>query len=407
MQSFFLRGKQLLPIVQGGMGVGVSAHRLAGTVASHGAMGTISSVDLRRHHEDLMDPNDMPKDKTLKKADINRKNLIALDREIRSARALSQGRGAIAVNVMKAVAAYPEYVRQACESGADAIVVGAGLPLDLPELTRDFPEVALIPILSDARGVRVVLRRWARANVLPDAIVIENPNFAAGHLGVTDSKDIDSKVYAFGQVIAQIQEVFAGLGIEPGAIPIIAAGGVHRPEQVKELLSLGASAVQLGSAFAVTKECDAHENFKKVMAEATAEDIVTFNSVVGIPARAVRTPWLDAYLHKEEKLQSVAQERPCTEGWDCLSFCGLRDGHDQAGQFCINRQLVYALKGDVDRGLFFRSSEPLPFGSAIRPVTELFEYLLSALPETLRHFAQLADAHFGHQAFNTSEQLST
>lgn len=387
MHSFFLRDKQLLPIIQGGMGVGVSAHRLAGTVASHGAMGTISSVDLRRHHDDLMDPATAPKDKEARKDDINQKNLIALDREIRQAKELSQGRGAIAVNVMKAVAAYPDYVQQACKSGADAIVVGAGLPLDLPELTRDYPDVALIPILSDARGVRVVLRRWARSGAVPDAIVIENPNYAAGHLGVTDAKDIDSEFFAFVHVIREVKEVLERLDIDPDSIPIIAAGGVHDPKQVKELLSLGASGVQLGSAFAVTKECDAHENFKKVMAEATPEDIVTFNSVVGIPARAVRTPWLDAYLHKEERLQSVAQERPCTEGWDCLSFCGLRDGEAKAGQFCINRQLVYALKGDVQRGLFFRSSEPLPFGSAIRSVSELLEYLLSALPMPLRNLS--------------------
>src|SRR5690625_4863267 len=114
MQSFFLRGKKLLPIVQGGMGLGVSVQRLAGTVAAHDALGTISSVDLRRHHEDLMVPATQPKDKELKKAAINHKNLIALDREVRNARALSQGRGAIAVNVMKAVTAYPDYVRQAC-----------------------------------------------------------------------------------------------------------------------------------------------------------------------------------------------------------------------------------------------------------------------------------------------------
>lgn len=380
MYSFSLRDKQLLPIIQGGMGVGISAHRLAGTVASYGAMGTISSVDLRRHHDDLMDPASAPQDKEERKHDINRKNLIALDREIRAAKELSQGRGAIAVNVMKAVSAYPEYVRQACESGADAIVVGAGLPLDLPELAKDYPHVALIPILSDARGVRVVLRRWARNNVRPDAIVIENPNFAAGHLGVTDAKEIHSGFYAFEHVIREVKAVLEQMDIEPDSIPIIAAGGVHKPEQVKELLSLGASAVQLGSAFAVTQECDAHENFKKVMAEAQPEDIVTFNSVVGIPARAVRTPWLDAYLHKEDKLQSVAKERDCTEGWDCLSFCGLRDGVAKAGQFCINRQLVYALKGDIQRGLFFRSSEPLPFGTAIRSVSDLLEYLLSALP---------------------------
>src|SRR5690625_4265102 len=151
MQSLGIRGKTLLSVAQGGMGVGDSAHRLAGSVAAVGALDTICSVALRPHHEYVMHSATMPSDKAARKAHINQQILIALDREIKQAKALAQGRGAIAVNVMKAVSAYPDYVRQACLSGADAIVVGAGLPLDLPELTRDFPEVALIPILSDAR----------------------------------------------------------------------------------------------------------------------------------------------------------------------------------------------------------------------------------------------------------------
>src|SRR5699024_10173273 len=156
MYSFLLRDKQPLPIIHGGMGVGISAHRLAGAVASYGAVGTISSVDLRRHPEDLMALAPKAQVAVVRKRDINHRKLIALDRAIRAPKELSQGRGAIAVNVMKAVTSYPEYVRQACESGADAIVVGAGLPLDLPDLTKDYPDVALIPILSDARGVRIV-----------------------------------------------------------------------------------------------------------------------------------------------------------------------------------------------------------------------------------------------------------
>ena len=153
-----LKGKHLLPIVQGGMGVGVSAHRLAGTVARMGAMGTISSVDLRRHHEDLMAQTGRSRDKEL----INQANLVALDREIIAARQLAQGQGMLAVNVMKAVADYAAYVRQACASGIDAVVVGAGLPLDLPELTSNYPDVALIPILSDARGIALILKKWMR-----------------------------------------------------------------------------------------------------------------------------------------------------------------------------------------------------------------------------------------------------
>lgn len=369
-QGFTLKNKWLLPVVQGGMGVGVSAHRLAGSVAQLGGLGTISSVDLRRHHPDLMQRCAADDSK----ATINACNLLALDREIKAAKALAQGRGAIAVNIMKAVQAYPEYVRQACQSGADAIVVGAGLPLDLPELTADYPEVALIPILSDARGIQLVLRKWLRKNRLPDAIVIEHPKFAAGHLGLADVSHMDNANYQFDLAIQQTQEVFEKLGIAP--IPLIMAGGIHQPEQVQQLLSLGASAVQLGSAFAVTEECDAHPNFKQVLVDAEPKDIVTFMSVAGLPARAVRTPWLDAYLHKEPKLQQVAKERDCSEGFDCLAFCGLRDGVAKSGQFCIDRQLAYALVGDVARGLFFRGSEALPLGKRIAPVKELFEYLL-------------------------------
>lgn len=373
-QGFALKNKWLLPVVQGGMGVGISAHRLAGSVAQLGGLGTISSVDLRRHHPDLMQRCAVDGSKET----INACNLLALDREIKAAKTLSQGRGAIAVNIMKAVEAYPAYVRQACESGADAIVVGAGLPLDLPELTADYPEVALIPILSDARGIQLVLRKWLRKNRLPDAIVIEHPKFAAGHLGLADVSQMDNENYQFELALQQTQEVFAKLEIAP--IPLIVAGGIHEPARVQQLLELGASAVQLGSAFAVTEECDAHPNFKQVLVDAEPEDIVTFMSVAGLPARAVRTPWLDVYLHKETKLQQVAKERDCSEGFDCLAFCGLRDGVAKSGQFCIDRQLAYALVGDVARGLFFRGSEALPLGKRIAPVKELFDYLLS--PQT-------------------------
>ena len=155
-----IKSKSLVPIVQGGMGVGISAHRLAGNVARLGAVGTIASVDLRRHHPDLMERSGRGRDKAV----INEVNRIALDREIRAAREIAQGRGLIAVNVMRAVSEYAAFVRQACESGADAIVMGAGLPLDLPDLTAGYPEVALIPILSDVRGISVVLKKWARKN---------------------------------------------------------------------------------------------------------------------------------------------------------------------------------------------------------------------------------------------------
>ena len=379
-----LRGRELLPIVQGGMGVGVSAHRLAAAVAREDALGTIASVDLRHHHPDLMDQCKDVRDRAV----LDRLNLVALDREIRLAREQSEGRGAIAVNVMKAVDQHAALVRQCCESGADAIVMGAGLPLDLPDLCADSPDVALIPILSDARGVTVVLRRWLRKNRMPDAIVIEHPRHAGGHLGATRIEDLNDPRFEFDRVIDEVMLAFREQGIESEKIPLIAAGGINSHEKLRDVLALGYSAAQLGTAFAVTTEGDAHPNFKKVLAGAKSEDIVEFISVAGLPARAVRTTWLDRYLRRESVLQQeaadwAAKKLPpdpvarCSGALQCLTTCGLRDGIAKIGQFCIDTQLAAALRGELARGLFFRGAASVPFGEAIRPVRELIDYLLT------------------------------
>ena len=370
-----LKLRTLLPIVQGGMGVGISAHRLAGSVARLGALGTISSVDLRHHHPDLLDRAKHCTDKD----ELDKLNVIALDREIRMALEIAGGNGALAVNVMKAVSEYAAQVRQSCESGAHAIVMGAGLPFDLPDLTRDFPDVALLPILSDVRGVTIVLKKWLRKNRLPDALVIEHPRYAGGHLGATRPEEINDPRFDFEPVLAGIFNLLRELGIERERIPLIPAGGINTHDKVRRLLTLGAAAVQIGTPFAVTEEGDAHPNFKKVLAEAKPEDIVTFMSAAGLPARAVLTPWLKNYLKREKALQSHAKADPrrCVPALNCLTVCGLRDGIAAIGQFCIDTRLAFALKGDIMKGLFFRGSESLPFGTAIRPVAELIDYFLT------------------------------
>ena len=373
-----IKGKSLLPIIQGGMGVGISAHRLAGHVARAGAVGTLSSVDLRRHHPDLMAQTAKSRDKEL----INRVNLLAIDRELRAAREIADGHGMIAVNIMRAVSEYAANVRQSCESGAGAIVVGAGLPFDLPDLTADYPDVALIPILSDSRGISIVLKKWLRKSRLPDAIVIEHPRYAGGHLGATKIADLNDARFDFPRVLEETFALFKELGVERENVPLIPAGGISTPAQVHELFALGAGAVQVGTPFAVTEESDAHANFKRVLADAKPEDIVTFMSVAGLPARAVKTPWLEKYLARLPVLQRRAKTRTdCTLAFDCLQQCGLRDGIERFGQFCIDHHLAAALAGDVERGLFFRGAAPLPFGKQIRPVKDLIEYLLyGAMP---------------------------
>ena len=368
-----LRGRHALPIVQGGMGVGISAHRLAGAVAREGAVGTISSVDLRRHHADLMAAS-----RNGDKASVDAANLTALDREIHAAKTVAEGRGLVAVNVMRAVSEYAAYVRQSCASGADAVVVGAGLPLDLPDLAADHPDVALIPILSDARGIALVVRKWARKGRLPDAIVVEHPRYAGGHLGAAKIEDLADPRFDFERVLPEALAFFRAEGIADGAIPLIPAGGINTHERVRELFALGASAVQVGTAFAVTVEGDADLEFKRVLAGAKPEDIVEFVSVAGLPARAVRTPWLDNYLKHLPKLAAVARKKArCALRFDCLAQCGLRDGIAKIGQFCIDTQLAAALRGDVAKGLFFRGASALPFGSEIRSVRELIAYLLT------------------------------
>ncbi|ROR32762.1 nitronate monooxygenase [Inmirania thermothiophila] len=372
-----IRGRKLLPIIQGGMGVGVSAHRLAGTVAKEGAVGTIASVDLRRLHPDLMERTRRSRDRRA----MEEANLEALDREIRAAREICGPEGFLAVNVMKAVDQHPDLVRQACESGADAIIMGAGLPFDLPDLVGGHDEVALIPILSEERGVRAVLKRWLRRGRLPDAIVIESPRYAGGHLGSPRVEEVDHPRFDFSRVIGEIRKVLEQLGIAFERIPLIAAGGINSFEKLRALIAAGWAGAQIGTPFAVTEEGDAHPNFKRVLAEARPEDIVTFLSTAGLPARAVLTPWLRRYLEREARLRAKAspERGTCAVRIECLTHCGLKDGNPQAGQFCIDNQLAAAVHGDVERGLFFRGSEPLPFGREIRPVRELLQYLLTGV----------------------------
>ena len=376
-----LGGRTLLPIVQGGMGVGVSAHRLAGTVASLGGMGTISSVDLRRLHPDLMErTHDLPPGAAATQAAkeaINAANLEALGREILAARQLAGSNGLLAINVMRAVSEYGPSVTRALESGIDAVVVGAGLPLDLPDLAQDHPKALLVPILSDARGVQLLVRKWERKKRLPDAIVIEHPRLAGGHLGAAKIADLNDPRFDFENVIPQALDFLRKAGIE-GQVPLIAAGGIRSFEDIARVQALGAAGVQMGTPFAVTVEGDAHDEFKRVLAEAKDADMVEFTSVAGLPARAVATPWLKNYLKVEPKLQSVVHVKPrCTLAFDCLAQCGLRDGLPGWGQFCIDTQLAAALRGDVKKGLFFRGVGALPFGDQIRSVGELMARLLT------------------------------
>ena len=381
LQPLRLKGRALLPIVQGGMGVGVSANRLAGAVAFEGGVGTISTVDLRRHHPDLMAETEglaqRPGQDEDTRQRVDAANRVALVREIRAARERSGGRGLLAVNVMRAVSDYAAHVKQSLEAGIDMVVVGAGLPLDLPDLAADHPDALLVPILSDSRGIALIVKKWERKKRLPDAIVIEHPRLAAGHLGAAKVADLNDPRFDFERVLPEALAFLRQAGIEK-EIPLIVAGGIRSHADIARVQGLGAAAAQLGTPFAVTQECDASAEFKRVLAEARDEDLVEFTSVAGLPARAVKTLWMKSYLAVEQKLQAAAHARTrCTKAFDCLAQCGLRDGFKDWGQFCIDNQLAAALRGDLKKGLFFRGTGALPFGSQIRTVRELMERLLT------------------------------
>ncbi len=224
-----------------------------------------------------------------------------------------------------------------------------------------------------------MVRKWEKRGRLPDAIIIEHPRLAGGHLGASKLTDLADARFDFDVVIPQVLDFFRQAGIEH-EIPLIAAGGIGCRDDILRLQAQGVAAVQLGTAFAVTRECDADLAFKRVLAGARQEDLVEFVSVAGLPARAVRTPWLDKYLRLEGRLKLAAHpKRHCNMAFDCLARCGLRDGDPSMGQFCIDQQLGHALEGDVQRGLFFRGAGKLPFGGQIRPVLELMQWLLGSL----------------------------
>jgi nitronate monooxygenase len=258
--------------------------------------------------------------------------------------------------------------------------MGAGLPLDLPDLTQGH-DIALIPILSDARGIALVLKKWMKKGRLPDAVVIEHPAHAGGHLGVTNLSEMNDERFSFERIFAELDPVFTSLGLRREDVPLIVAGGINSHEAVRKWLAAGANGVQVGTPFAVTEEGDAHPNFKRVLADARPEDIVEFVSVTGLPARAVKTPWLARYLRNESRIRAKigSIKNACPTALECLSVCGLRDGVEKFGHFCIDTRLAAALRGDVANGLFFRGRESLPFGNAIRSVRELIELLLTGV----------------------------
>ncbi|MCD6319533.1 MAG: nitronate monooxygenase [Candidatus Desulfofervidaceae bacterium] len=345
-----------IPIIQGGMGVGISLHSLASAVAHMGGIGIIAAAAVG-----FLEP-DFDKHPQL----ANRR---ALKKEIALACQLAPG-GIIGVNIMVAMTDYEDLVTAALEAGADIIFSGAGLPLSLPKLKQNFPgsKTALVPIISSARAATLLCKKWLHTyNYLPDAFVLEGPK-AGGHLGF-HLEDLIVKKYHLEQLLFEVIKAVTPYAQKAGkSIPIIVAGGVYTGEDIARFLMLGASGVQMATRFVVTEECDASEEFKKEHLRAKKEDIVFIKSPVGLPGRAIRNKFLEA-VERGEKV-------PFKCPYHCIKTC-----KPQKSPYCISLALINAQKGNLDEGFAFAGSNAFRSKKIVK-VKELIEELLEGLKHT-------------------------
>lgn len=345
-------------IVQGGMSVGVAGASLAGAVAKEGGMGVIGSAGAHAGEEGYPSIKEVTRDT---QEEFTASCLKAIRDKVHRAKDFSQGNGMVAVNVMYALRNYKLHVQTALEAGADAVICGAGIAMDLAKIAEPYPNSRLIPIISTSRVAKMVIRSWKKRNKLPYAIVVEHPKYAGGHLGVIGAP-MDDPIYSFSRVYEECQELFQELGIPQ--LPLIAAGGVDSSQEYRRIIELGYSAAQVGTPFAVTKEGDGHSNWKQIMLSAKSEDIVEIQSCAGYPLRVVNNEWAQKYIPRSAELMEKAtpEKSFChMKASNCLKKCGYRDGNGKNGQFCISTQLMLSFFGDVKRGMVTRGKKELPW----------------------------------------------
>ena len=333
------------PIIQGGMGIRISGATLAAAVANAGGIGIVSAVALGLNSPYF--------DAKRRRGKFFAANRLALIDELKQARALSP-EGIMGINSMVAARDHETLVRTAAENGANLVISGAGLPLKLPLYTADYPDVALVPIISTVRAARLICRKWERQyGRLPDAFVVENPKKAGGHLGAK-IEELNRPGLSATQVIPELVDYLRN---ELGeAIPAIAAGGIWDRADIDRALALGASGVQLGTRFITTEECDADRRYKEFHLNAKPDDVTIVPSPVGMPGRVLRNPFVEKVLAGSPELKTRCLA-------NCLSVCKYRDTQQS---YCIVQALDKAARGDVDNGLIFAGSNA---GRADRMVT--------------------------------------
>ena len=338
-----------LPLIQGGMGVGVSMGGLAGAVAAEGAMGTLSTADAGWNEPDFA-------------AHPQQANLRALRREVQRAKRLAAGAGLVAVNAMVATRQYADSVRTALEAGADAIVSGAGLPLELPALAEGF-EALLAPIVSGPRAAQLICRTWAkRYGRVPDFVVLAGCQ-AGGHRGVEEAALLSGRCTPLSRLIPEVLAALRPFEEKFGrAIPLFCAGGVATGAEMARCTRLGAAGAQLATRFIATEECDAGQGYKDVLLAARPEDLRIIHSPVGMPGRAVNSPLVQRL--------AAGMRQPPAHCSGCIKSC-----RPAETPFCITHALIEAVKGNWEEGLFFSGSR-VDLVDRMRTVPDLIDELM-------------------------------
>lgn len=313
------------PIIQGGMGVGVSRWRLASAVAREGGIGIISTAQIGYDEPDF----DKHQIET---------NLVAIKKHVQKAKENAEG-GIIGVNIMVATKQFDRYVKAACEAGADVLISGAGLPVTLPELVKGY-DIKIAPIVSSVRAANVILKLWDKKyKTTADFLVIEGPR-AGGHLGFHKEQLDEIDEQSFNEEIKKIIECKQEYEEKyQRKIPVITAGGIFDQEDIRHAFSLGADGVQIASRFVVTEECDASEGFKQAYLNAEKDDIKIVISPVGMPGRAIMTPFME---------KTNTGRVPVKKCFHCLEHCNPKET-----PYCITDALVEAVKGNINEGLVF------------------------------------------------------
>lgn len=350
-------GKYIIskPIIQGGMGVGISWDKLAGSVSKEGGLGVVSSVGTGYYQNKVFVQKLISNKPYGSENFYSKEGLIAI---IKNARKIC-GDAPLACNVLYASNDYGRIVQDACEGGVNIIITGAGVPVNMPKFTVDYPDVALVPIVSSARALKLICRKWQRYNRLPDAVIVEGP-LSGGHQGFTYEQCFEEQYQLENIVPPVIEEA-----VHWGNIPVIAAGGIWDKSDIDRFLAMGCAGVQMGTRFIGTFECDAHALFKQKLIEAKEEDIQLFKSPVGLPARGVRTN-LQTMIEK-----GTAPRVACIS--NCVAPCHQGEEAKAVG-YCIADRLSDAFMGNTQTGLFFTGANGYRL-EGLMSVKELMEKL--------------------------------